>query len=319
MAPVMCSGKPVAFEGYGKGESTAFDNWHHLYYREYGNYRKITSSYALQLILALTNYPGEQKQATYKEYTVTPKTGPNVIAQLLIPGSITGDLDPSRVYHNLVSSTMRIVTPGQVHQAAPDALRFAYEGGVVVDHTSSGAMPPCIHALPWNRYCNVWFDGLGTKSAPMDPETGMQRYKIESDLQQERTYAPFRIGWASKSAIQEINRHPFRQVGDVPGSFGFSFHENATIAEGVFQPVVCANQPKPFIKQAFRPYILSYDSINHKTYLSAPCVRLDTQKEIAEWFMSIPLPSRLLPDPATELFPMLSFGCPTSFMITPFP
>lgn len=47
----------------------------------------------------------------------------------------------------------------------------------------------------------------------------------------------FRVGWATRTAIELINAHPFYSVGDVPGSFALACEEGGLYSEGTFIPL----------------------------------------------------------------------------------
>ena len=155
-------------------------------------------------------------------------------------------------------------------------------------------------ALPYNRIVHVWHDVLGTSL--VQGTRALLRLDFERKLfpNPDVNAASYRIGMATRAAIQELNSHPFLQVGDVPGSFALAPRENGLFSEGKFFPLLWHTLP---VAVTINYVSMLYDPNNHALHFFGPQVQ-NGIVNVNEGSYMLRLPT----DPSEELIPIISTG-----------
>lgn len=108
------------------------------------------------------------------------------------------------------------------------------------DATEPAPFTPLLsfYALPYNRVVNVWYPQFATTfSLPKGgSESSITRFVFTYTEQNAMLF--LRIGMATRSAIAVLNANPLFGVGEVPGSFSFSFHEAGLFEQGKYSPTI---------------------------------------------------------------------------------
>lgn len=165
-------------------------------------------------------------------------------------------------------------------------------------------------AVPHNRIVNVWFPQF-TRSfgaSTVDAASSLTRFRLSRV--QEREWMAFRLGFATASALEKLNAHPLLAVGDVPGSFAFSFQETGAFEQGKYLPLVGANGWWRMKGSAShrRDFFVDVD-----TRFKTICYHGDVYSEGEQYNFCY---STILPDgfdTSEELFPVMSFYSVCSF------
>lgn len=182
---------------------------------------------------------------------------------------------------------------------------------VYADATEPGKISDTLvyWAIPHNRIMSVWFPQFARSFGPStaDPSNSVTRFRL-SRLQA-NSFMAFRLGFATASALEKINAHPLLAVGDVPGSFAFSFQETGTFEQGKYRPLLgpngwwrmrCSNLHR-------RDVFVDVD-----THFKTIQFHGDLHPDEQHFFQhNIILPDDF--DTSEELFPVLSFYSVSSF------
>jgi hypothetical protein len=156
-------------------------------------------------------------------------------------------------------------------------------------------------AVPYNRVVNVCYDDLSTANA--DTNLTLLRYDFNTGYP--NGDAHFRVGFATKTAFEELNAHPFLYVGDIPGSFGYSVTESGMFSEGRYIPFL--NSKGDYLAASSRPPLsIFYEPALRLAHFFQPVEFVNVGRRIDEFTSTLMLPTREeLPEP---LFPVFSFG-----------
>lgn len=189
--------------------------------------------------------------------------------------------------------------------------------------TEPGDIPPGIkfQAIPYNRVVNIWFPqyevavpGALQASSSLKPvlastmtSTSPVTRFVLSELQEQITQH-FRVGFATKKAIDVLNANPLFGVGDVPESFAISLFETGTFENGSYYPIVSA---RTWIRLSVpsttaTKVLVDVDYDANMIHFSAP--QIATRGTPVYFYCSIPLPPH-----KDTYFPVLSFFADTSF------
>ena len=153
-----------------------------------------------------------------------------------------------------------------------------------------------IGVLPYNRVVNVWHENLGT-SLVKDRNTVLRLDFQRKSICGNGDTAAQRFGFATQAAIEEINKHPLLQVGDVPGSFAYAPREHALYSEGRFISLTSQSMPTA-ISANFCS--IMYDPTSKLIVFAGPVEMSSitiTEKSVA---LRVPM------DLEEELFPIIS-------------
>lgn len=99
-----------------------------------------------------------------------------------------------------------------------------------------------------NRMVNVW---CSTTEIGKVNDTDRAIFSLQMGkllTSQTSILANFRIGWATQSGLERLNEQPFSLVGDVKGTFGFSFLECGGFNEGKYIPLVEFDSVSPLCR-----------------------------------------------------------------------
>lgn len=150
--------------------------------------------------------------------------------------------------------------------------------------------------LPYNRIVNVMHEPYGTSQCA--------GHILRLDFQRKSIFgngdtAAQRFGFATRAAMEEINKHPLLQVGDVPGSFAYAAREHALYSQGRFISLTSHGLPTPV---SVNFCTIMYDPASHIIYFAGPIEILGSHSTMTEHSVALRVPS----DITDELFPTIS-------------
>lgn len=173
----------------------------------------------------------------------------------------------------------------------------------------------CFWLIPYNRPAHAWFPALAVNHSPSSQIKSFLITNFEDNA-----YLHFRVGFATAEAIEKMNANLFDCVGDVPNSFGFSFHEAGSFEEGHYYPVHARIWPmarslRPGLpnQPTSHPYVtISYDTSTRLIYYFAEVQSEDHgQNKQINIHHTTAVPHNITGD----LIPVLSCVTPSRFSI----